>query len=357
VGLFTSPHLLSFTERVRLDGVPIAEAEFARLTERLEPHVEAVNALGEYGELTTFEILTALAFLGFREAKVDFQVLETGLGGRLDATNVVRKPEVGVITSVSYDHTEVLGDTLAKIAGEKAGIVKPGSTVVCAPQFPEAMAAIEAKCREQGVKLIKVENEMSWRLGDASPAGQSFLLKGLKQEYDLKLPLLGEHQLENAAAAVAAAETLKIASEAIAAGLKNVAWPGRLQTLRESPRLVVDTAHNAHSFQKLAVALKKYFRYQRLFFIMGTSGDKDIGGMVAVVAGLTKDVIVTRSRHPRSVPAAKLAGFFVQHNVKAQQTEDIAAALELALAQAGAADLICVAGSVFVVAEVLEKYA
>ncbi len=148
VGLYTSPHLLSFTERIQVDGKPIAEEDWARLTERLQPEVEAENRIGDLGELTTFEILTAMAFLHFRQVKADYQVLEVGLGGRLDATNVVQ-PQVCVITSVSFDHMDVLGDTLAKIAGEKAGIIKAGAAVVSAPQFPEAMEVIERVCRER----------------------------------------------------------------------------------------------------------------------------------------------------------------------------------------------------------------
>ena len=207
VGLYTSPHLLSFTERIQADGRPIPEDDFARLTESLKPEVEAVNRLGDLGELTTFELLTALAFVYFREIGADYQVLEAGLGGRLDATNVVR-PEVCVITSISFDHMDVLGNTLAQIAAEKAGIIKPGSTVVCSPQFPEAMAVIEKACRERGARLVRVGTEVTWQQGDFSPEGQSFHLKGLEREYDLYIPLLGEHQLENAAAAVAAVEVL-----------------------------------------------------------------------------------------------------------------------------------------------------
>ena len=162
VGLYTSPHLLSFTERIRVNGRPIAETDWARLVEVVQPHVEAENALGDLGELTTFEILTAMAFLHFREVRADYQVVEVGLGGRLDATNVVR-PEVCVITSISYDHTDVLGDTLAKIAGEKAGIIKPGATVVSAPQAAEAMEVIERVCREKGAPLLKVGRDVTWR--------------------------------------------------------------------------------------------------------------------------------------------------------------------------------------------------
>src|SRR3972149_6128369 len=160
VGLYTSPHLLSYTERIQYDGKPISENDWAELTETIKPHVEAENRIGDLGQLTTFEIFTAMAFLHCKRVKADWQVLEVGLGGRLDATNVV-KPEVCVITSISYDHMDVLGNTLAKIAGEKAGIIKSGADVVSAPQFPEAMEVIERVCRERRVKLVKVGEEVT----------------------------------------------------------------------------------------------------------------------------------------------------------------------------------------------------
>jgi dihydrofolate synthase/folylpolyglutamate synthase len=164
VGLYTSPHLLSYTERIQVDGKPVAEKDWAKLVELVKPHVEAENAAGDLGELTTFEIFTAMAFLHFRRVKADWQVMEVGLGGRLDATNVV-KPEVCVITSISYDHMDVLGDTLTKIAREKSGIIKPGAEVVSAPQFPEALKEIERACREKGVKLVEVGRDVTWEKG------------------------------------------------------------------------------------------------------------------------------------------------------------------------------------------------
>lgn len=353
-GLYTSPHLLSFTERIQANGRPIAEADWARLTAALVSEVEAVNAEGDLGELTTFEILTALAFMYFREIKADYQVLEVGLGGRLDATNVVR-PSVCVITSISYDHTDVLGDTLAKIATEKAGIIKSGATVVCSPQRPEAMAVIERVCRDKGVRLVRLGVDITWQTGRFSHEGQTFHLKGLEGEYDLKIPLLGEHQVENAAAAVAAVEVLdaRVSAEDIAGGLARVKWPGRLQVLRREPWVVVDGAHNADSMKKLGEALKKYFKYDRLTLVLGFSADKDISGMVAEAVKMTGDIIVASSRHPRSVKPAALANEFSRQGVTARPAQSVAEALKLALETANPHDLICAAGSVFVIAEVV----
>ncbi len=358
VGLYTSPHLLSFTERIQANGQPIAEADWARLTGLLQPEVEAVNEEGEFGELTTFEILTALAFAYFREIKADYQVLEVGLGGRLDATNVVR-PEVCAITSISYDHMDVLGDTLAKITGEKAGIIKSGATVVSSPQFPEAMAVIEKVCRERGVRLIKVGTDVTWRTGSFDTGGQTFRLKGMNRDYFIKMPLLGEHQLENAAVAVAAVEALgstgaRMPAESIVKGLEQVKWPGRLQVLRREPLVIVDGAHNAHSMRKLGEALKWFFSFNRLFLVLGFGGDKDIPGMVAEAVKITGDVILVSSHHPKAVKAAALAEEFRRWGVTPQVMEGVSEAVKLALAKAKPADLICAAGSVFVIAEVME---
>lgn len=360
-GLYTSPHLLSFTERIQVDTKPIAEADFARLVQSLKPEVESVNRLATYGELTTFELLTALAFTCFKEMQVDYQVLETGLGGRLDATNVV-KPKVCVITSISYDHTEVLGSTLTQIATEKAGIIKPGSTVVCAPQFPEAMAVIEKKCREQKVKLVDIENDVSWQRTSLSPEGQSFTLNGITGKYNLSIPLIGEYQLENAAAAVTTAEVLaglgaSISPESIASGLARVHWPGRLQVLRRQPWVVIDGAHNAYSAQKLVEALRQHFKFERLFLIFGASADKNVAGMVAELASLYSEVIVTASRHPRALETDTLVSEFSKTGVIPEVAENVASAVELALAKATPTDLICATGSLFIIAEVMEYMA
>jgi dihydrofolate synthase/folylpolyglutamate synthase len=359
-GLYTSPHLQTIRERVQIDGRPISEGEFADGVKGLKPEIEHLNRFGALGELTTFEILTALAFAYFKEKAVDFQVLETGLGGRLDATNVV-KPEVCVITSISLDHTEVLGDTIAKIAAEKAGIIKPGCQVVCAPQKAEALAVIEKVCRERGANLIKIGEEVTWRKTKNSDLGQSFHLKGTKSEYDLTIPLLGEHQLENAAAAVAALEVMRgqapgISDRSIAIGLAQVNWPGRLQVLQRNPLFVVDGAHNADSARRLREAIKQYFEFDDVILIVGISQEKDIPGIVAELSSLTSQVIVTHSAHPRAAIAATLVAEFSKLDVNPEVTEDIASAVGLALAKAEQGDLICVTGSLFVVSEVMEYF-
>jgi dihydrofolate synthase/folylpolyglutamate synthase len=359
-GLYTSPHLHSFTERIRIDSDPIPEREFAPLVQALRPRFDAFNRLGVHGELTTFEILTALAFVHFKQQAADFQVLETGLGGRLDATNVVQ-PRVCAITSISLDHTEVLGNTLTQIAAEKAGIIKPGCAVVSAPQCPEVRSVMSSVCHERGARLIEVGRDIVWRLTEHSDSRQSFGLSGLRRSYDLTIPLLGEHQLDNAAVAVGLAEVLAefgagTSAESIATGLSRVSWPGRLQVLRRDPLLVVDGAHNADSAERLAKALPEYFRFAKAILVIGTSRDKDIAGMVGGLLPLFTGVIVTRSRNPRATDVSALAAEFSRRGVKAKEAETVESAVEMALRESGPGDLVCVTGSLFVVAEAIEHF-
>jgi dihydrofolate synthase/folylpolyglutamate synthase len=358
VGLYTSPHLLSYTERIQFDGKPIPEKEWAKLVEIIKPHVEAENAIGDLGQLTTFEIFTAMAFLHFRRVKADWQVMEVGLGGRLDATNIV-KPEVCVLTSISYEHMDVLGHTLTQIAREKSGIIKPGAEVVTAPQFPEALTEIERVCKEKGVRLIKVGRDVTWQKGSFNEGGQNFRVKGMRGKYDLRIPLLGEHQMENASNAVAAIELLvgkgvKVTTQNIVEGLAKVDWPGRLQIMGRNPWVVVDGAQNAYSMKRLGEALKEYFTYRKATLILGFGADKDISGMAAEAVKTTRDIILAKSQHPRAVKAADLAAEFQKHGVTPKTAENVKDAVKMALGAAGADDLICAAGSLFVVAEVME---
>ncbi|HID63745.1 MAG TPA: bifunctional folylpolyglutamate synthase/dihydrofolate synthase [Anaerolineae bacterium] len=380
-GLYTSPHLHTFRERIQLDGQLISEAAVADLIERLQPLVSRVE------DLTTFEIMTALAFLYFAEREADLAVLEVGMGGRLDATNIVT-PLVAVITSLSYDHTQYLGDTLPLIAGEKAGIIKEGAVVVSVPQSPEAMAVIEETCREKGALLFRVGEQWAWQGGEADLEGQSFtvhlnnppefVLGGARQASEgarpetfasceprrrrYWIPLLGEHQLTNATAAIAVAELLpglgvNIPEEAIAQGLRRVRWPGRLEVLSRAPFLVVDGAHNADSAHKLAAALRKYFQYERLILIFGASLDKDIDGMLRELLPLVHRVIVTQARHPRATDVQSLREELLARGCEPLSSHNVAEGLDCALKLAQGRNLICATGSLFVVAEVREAWA
>jgi len=358
-GLYTSPHLNTLNERIRVNGELISDDELIALVERLKPEIELVDQKATYGRLTTFELLTALAFAHFASKGVNFQVLEVGLGGRLDATNVVN-PEVCIITSISFDHTDVLGDSLAEIAAEKAGIIKPGSIVVTSPQLDEAAQVIEESCLNCGAELVRVGRDITWRRLNFDFNRQLFQVKGRADSYKLSIPLLGQYQLDNAATAVAALEVLagrgfSISRDGIINGLKQVSWPGRLQILSRRPLIVADGAHNPDSARKLRDSLEQCFNFNRAILVIGVSLDKDIAGIVPELFPLFDKVIVTRSRHPRAMAPALLKAEFARHGVETQVVEDVASALSQALALAGDRDLICVAGSLFVVGEAIEQ--
>ncbi len=358
-GLYTSPHLHTYNERIRIDDRLITDEDIVALVEKLKPAVEAVNKKGTYGQLTTFEVTTALAFDYFKSRGADFQVIEVGMGGRLDATNVVQ-PEVCVITSISYDHMKVLGNTLPQIAVEKAGIIKPGSIVVTSPQADEVNQVFEQACRKNDAKLIRVGRDVTCRSLGIEANQQLLRVKGRLESYDLTIPLLGRYQLDNAAAAIAALEVIAekgfhISKESISVGLAKVNWPGRLQVLSRQPLLVVDGSHNTESAGKLREALKEYFKFDRAILIIGVSADKDLGGIVSELKPLFNTVIATHSTHPRAMPTASVAAELRQQGTEALPTEDIATALPLALSLAGPRDLICVTGSLFVVAGAIEQ--
>jgi dihydrofolate synthase / folylpolyglutamate synthase len=358
-GFYSSPHLHSFCERIRRDTQPIAKAKFAGLVEQLWPHQEWVKEHTDLGPVSLFEFMTGMAFQCFAQDQVDFQTIEVGLGGRLDATNVVR-PDVCVITPISLDHTAILGDSVDKIAAEKAGIIRPGVPVVIAPQVPEARAVILSVCQERHAYPAQVGIDITWDDGPSNANGQSFTVRGRLGERQLTMPLLGAYQLENAATAVAALEALQeqghaIPDEAIARGFSTVSWPCRMEVLSRSPLVVADGAHNAHSMASLLESLPRYFSYRRLILISGFSRDKSVSDMIKLLSRCSPVVFATRSRHPRSLPPANLADQFRAQGV-AQVTEakSVAEAVAQALALAQPGDLVLGTGSLFVAAEVRE---
>jgi len=358
-GLYTSPHLHTFNERIRVDDKLISDEELVALVEKLRPEVEAVNEKATYGQLTTFELITALGFAYFKSKEVDFQVIEVGLGGRLDATNVVL-PEVCIITSISFDHMEVLGNTLTEIAAEKAGIIKQNSIVVTSLQVDEVARVIKETCLSYKAELVRVGSDVTWQSLGFDSSRQSLRVKVRLASYELSIPLLGQHQLENAATAVAALEVLAekgfhISRDSITNGLAKVSWPGRLQVLSCRPLLVVDGAHNPNSARKLKQSLGQYFDFDRAILIIGVSFDKDIAGIISELVPLFDKVIATHSIHPRAMPTASVVAEFSRHGVEAQEADDISIALALALTLAGEKDLICVTGSLFVVAGAIEQ--
>ena len=357
-GFYSSPHLHSFRERIRRDTKPISEAEFGALVENVWPHQQWVTNNTQLGPVSLFEFMTSMGFQCFSDGKAEFQTIEVGLGGRLDATNVVN-PNVCVITSISLDHTAILGDSLSQIATEKAGIIKNGSQVVVAPQPPEALEAVEWACQRAGVRPIQVGRDLTWQREAVGPDGQRFSVRGRLGHYQLTIPLLGSYQLENAATAVAALEVLMdqghaIPPDAIQLGFAGVSWPCRMEVLSRSPLVVADGAHNPYSIESLLGSLPEYLNYRRLVLIVGFSRDKNVEDMVSRLAPGRPTVFATSSRHPRSLSPNAVAARFRDLGTAAVETDSTAEALERALAVAGENDLVLATGSLFVAAEVRE---
>lgn len=368
-GFYISPHLQDFAERIQVNNEPIPHGAFNQLVEKIKPTVARI------GKLTTFEITTALAFEAFRRQHVDVAVVETGLGGRLDSTNIVN-PVLSVITSLSMDHMKILGNTLEQITAEKAGIIKPGIPAVSAPQQPNALAVLEEKAENQHSTLTVVGREVQTRLLKHTLDGQWFELKtppsinnekeseksslypsDFKEGVDLFIPLLGRHQVDNAALAVTAIMQLRgkgfeINDRAIQDGLAQVNWPCRFEILNRDPCVVVDSAHNRDSAHKLRQAIEDYFPDRPVTLIFGASEDKDISGMFAELLPICSRVILTRSTHPRAADLNSLiksAGSYSCSIISAGTTE---IALEFSLDPGEPDGVVLAAGSLFVAAAV-----
>ncbi len=359
-GLYTSPHLHNLRERISIDGTLISEADFAAAMAEVKPFIESMKQDTSLRQLTYFEALTALAFAYFQKKRVDFQVLEVGLGGSLDATNVAR-PVVCIITPISLDHTQILGNSLEEIAREKAGIIKSGCWVVLSPQPEEAAPVISDICREKEAKVVQVGKEITWHKIGGDLHHQSLAIEGRTSKYQVSIPLLGDYQLENAATAVAALEILAsegftISAADIAQGLARVKWPGRFQILQQHPTVLVDGAHNVASMRSLVSNIKAYFSYKRIFLVFGTSCDKDIPGIVNELVSLSPQVIVTRTAHSRAAPLSTLAAEFSKRGIEPKTGETVTEAISRALSLADRTDIICVTGSLFVVAEALDYF-
>ena len=374
VGLFTSPHMHSFRERIQVGGEIVSEDEFAGLVDAIWPAVEKVGSQDPNGGVTMFEALTAMAFMEFR-ANANFQVLEVGLGGRLDTTNLA-SPDVCAITSLSLDHTSVLGDSIEAIAGEKAGIIKRGIPVVSAPQPAGAAEVIRAKCAEMGSPLTEVGNHITCQVLSRSVQGQRFEVQTGANRYSLDMPMLGDYQVENAAIAVGIVESLRdsgfsVPDRALQDGLASVSWPCRMEVLSRDPIVVCDGAHNPYSVAQLMQTLPDCFDYDRLVLVVGMSEDKNLSGMVEELArGIqpeesshqprVTDVVVARSRHPRSVSCAKLAALFEPFPCDVRDGGSVGDAMSAAInlarchAQAGHRPLVLATGSLFIAAEARE---
>jgi len=359
-GFYTSPHLHTFRERIQLAGRKIPREEVVALVEEIRPSIERTPGV------TTFEAITAIGFLHFARSAVDVAVVEVGLGGRLDATNVIT-PQVSVITSLSLDHTYLLGDTLAEIAYEKAGIVKAGVPAISAPQRAEAIKVLEAVSRERQAPLVEIGRDWDYDPGPADMDGQTFTVRclvdgGSALGGQYWIPLLGRHQLENAATAVATLETLRrrgfhISPDAVNEGLRNVRWPGRLEILSRDPVVVVDCAHNPYSAQVLRKALEEWFPGQRWVLVFGASADKDIAGMLRALLPISEYTIVTRSGHPRAATPIELADTVASVGGGAEVCVNMRKSLRRGLSAMDPGNGLLVTGSIFLVADAREEWA
>lgn len=358
VGLYTSPHLTDFVERIQIDGLPISHDDFVALTNRIRPHVDQVP------QLTTFEIATALAFWHFAIEEVEVAVVEVGLGGRLDSTNVCQ-PRVSVITALSLDHTKFLGETLEEIATEKAGIIKEGIPVVVAPQPPAARQTIARIAAEREAPHVQVGVDYRYKPLRHSLDGQTLLVWETNASEPtespppdatrLTIPLLGLHQVENAAVAYAALDTaqkagLEVSQKAIQTGFAQTIWPARFEVLSRDPPIIIDSAHNPDSVRKLYRSLQAYLPGTAYLVIFGASEDKDVPGMLAALKPGVRAVVATRSTHPRSMDPAEVARLAEAQDIPVLIGETIEAALEIAITGVGQGEAIIVTGSIFVAA-------
>ena len=357
-GLFTSPHLIYLEERMKVNDRMISQKMFVELINRLKPYVDRIMLKNPTLMPTFFEIVTAIAFLYFERKKVDISVLEVGMGGRLDSTNIIL-PEISVITPVSYDHTDRLGHTLDRIAYEKAGIIKEGVPVISSAQEPEPLSVISKTCKEKNARLYLV--------------GKDILINNIKvtkrngfygTEYEIRtwrniyknifLPLVGRHQVENCATAIGALDVLaengiiETNNENIINALAKVKCPARIEVISESPLIVLDTAHTVSSMKILRESIKENFSFKKLIVVIGLSADKDIEGILKEIAFVADDLILTRTGNPREAEPEKMAVTAKRFYRKNPMViEDIDEALKEAKRIAEKDDLICITGSFF----------
>ncbi len=373
VGLFTSPHMVSFTERIRINTAQISETEVVQLTGEIKEKISAVAA--RIGEPTFFEFVTIMALLYFAGNNVDWSVIEVGMGGRLDATNLIL-PEVSVITGISYDHKEYLGNTLNDIASEKAGIIKKGVPVVCSAQEPEVELILRKKADEASSPFFIYGRDFSGTLRSTDVTGTRFDYNSAGHTFaDMHVPLAGEHQVINACVAIQAfllcrAHDTRHASvqptsgsmlNAVREGLAAARWQGRLELINSDPPIIVDGAHNPHAASALAVFIRKQFVNYRVVLIAGIMSDKDIAGILAPLLPLASDIIFTAPNYGRSAPPGLLAehaallGF--QSAVALSISDAIEAAKKIALSPPSnfsVPAIILITGSFFTIGEAKE---
>ncbi|MEI6609333.1 MAG: folylpolyglutamate synthase/dihydrofolate synthase family protein [Deltaproteobacteria bacterium] len=350
VGLYTSPHLIDVRERIAVSGRKISKSEFSKVIEDVKSKLKQ--------PVTYFEFLTAVAFHYFQRQQVDIAVLEVGLGGRLDATNVCM-PIVSVITNIGLDHTAYLGSSLKTIAGEKAGIIKQGGICITAVKQKQVLEVLNSFCHKHRAKLYCLGRDIKIKKQKDGLLSYQGLKRNLK---NLPLPLQGRYQYYNAALALATVELcckngFQIADDAISRGLASTHWDARLETLQNNPLFLLDGAHNPAGMRVLCQALKKDYSYRRLIFIFGALADKDYRKMLRIIELLSPKIILTQLKAGRAVPVKEMEIVLKKRCYPAIVTENVAKAIEQALAIAERQDLICAAGSLYLAGEVKQIFA
>lgn len=364
VGLYTSPHLIDFKERIRISSPrdrTIEEAELVALVSRVKSFLDKFTKTSKFGSPSFFEVYTALAFLFFSINEVEFAVLEVGLGGRLDATNVVEPLAIG-ITPISFDHTERLGKTLEAIAKEKCGIIKDNSIIVSSEQDAKVISCIRKVASEKKARLYEVGKNIFYEPITANPDGQTFNVRGIFEEYALlSSRLLGRHQIGNAATAIGVIETLRfhnivVSARDIANGINKTNWLGRLQVAEKRPWIILDGAQNEASAKALKEAITSIFAYKNLILVLGISSDKDIEGICANLLPISSTVFFTRANTPRAASPQDLRKKTQSYGKETTLTHTVDEAIELARQEAKPEDLILVTGSLYVVGEALRIF-
>jgi dihydrofolate synthase / folylpolyglutamate synthase len=362
-GLNTSPHLERINERFRIDGDEISDQQFAETFTRIHSVIEQLLADGQLrAHPTYFECVTALAFEAFARERVEFAVIEVGLGGRLDATNIIT-PVVSVITRIDFDHENFLGHSLHEIAGEKAGIMKRGVPVVCAPQLPDSYEVLQARTTENQCRLVQISEafriDQERMEGGCARARVTELATGM--QFSLAPELPGRFQLQNALNAVAAARLLqekqfRISNEDIERGIAQAQWPGRLEKLQSQPDLYLDGAHNPGAARELARFLEENFASRRVILIYGAMRDKAVDEVTGLLFPLASEVIFTQPNNPRSISANQLAQIAGHHALHHSVVGDAKAALDAAFARARPEDAIFVTGSLYLVGQLRHSW-
>ncbi len=348
-GLCTSPYIARFNERMRINGVPISDDALAAVTQRV-----LACAQGMHEPPTEFEMVSAITFSYFAERGCDIVVLEVGLGGRLDATNIIKAPTAAVITAIGLEHTALLGGTVEQIAAEKAGIIKPGSTVVVSDQPENILEVIAGICRERQVPMRVAKKSAIQRLSQG-PQGQRLRYNGM-EDYDL--PLLGAHQLQNACTVLSVIEALRqkgfaIPPKAVAEGLASTRWPGRFELLRQAPYFFVDGGHNPQCAEAVAATLGELFPGHKICFLLGVLTDKNVRGIIEPVLPIAKRILTVTPPSPRAMEAEALSALLkCRYGIDAEPSASIAEGVRKICAQAEPSDIVCAYGSLYSVGEI-----